>query len=402
MKRWPTKPLAEIASVVRGVSFDKSQVSDEPRKNSIPILRAGNIQESLLTDSDLVYVPEELVSEEQRMRRGDLAICMSSGSPAIVGKTAHLAADWPGSVGAFCAIVRFNANFHHRFGSYWFRSPAFLQWRDSNAKGANIQNIRRAELQRLPVPVPPLAEQERIVKLLDEADALRKLRAQADRRTAALLPALFHEMFGDPVANPKNWPRHKLPVLCEGKEGIKAGPFGSSLKKDCYTSEGPRVYGQEQVIAGDFSIGDYHISEAKFSEMSAYAVKSGDLLISLVGTIGKVVVVPDGIERGIINPRLLRVRPRTGLLHPCYLTHVLTSPSIIQFFGSVATGITMGVLNAGLLKRLDVPLPTLPLQKEFAQRVAEIRELEAGQAASRQRLKALFQSLLHRAFNGEL
>jgi restriction endonuclease S subunit len=73
--------------------------------------------------------------------------------------------------------------------------PDFLEWRDNYAKGANIQNLRRAELEKLPIPVPPPSEQERIEKLLDEADGLRKLRAQADRRTAALLPALFHEMF---------------------------------------------------------------------------------------------------------------------------------------------------------------------------------------------------------------
>jgi len=257
-------------------------------------------------------------------------------------------------------------------------------------------------LKEFQVPVPPLAEQERIVKLLDEADELRKLRAQADRRSADLIPALFHEMFGDPVANLMGWPLHKLPEACAGKEGIKAGPFGSSLKKDCYTAEGPRVYGQEQVIAGDFTIGDYHISEEKFNEMAAYAVAADDVLISLVGTIGKVAIVPDAIERGIINPRLLRVRPRREMMHPVYLSHVLTAPSIVTFFGGVATGITMGVLNAGMLKRLSIPVPPLPLQKQFAQRVSEIRALQAAQAASRKQTEHLFQSMLHRAFDQAL
>lgn len=195
MRHWPTKPLAEIATVIRGVSFDKSQVSDNQTINSLPILRAGNIQDSLLTDIDLVYVSEDLVSEEQRMQRGDLAICMSSGSPAIVGKTAYLASDWSGSVGAFCAIVRFNKNFNHRFGSYWFRSPAFFHWRNTNAKGANIQNLRRADLENLLVPVPPFAEQERIVKLLDEVDELRKLNAANRTRLDALLKSMSHRAF---------------------------------------------------------------------------------------------------------------------------------------------------------------------------------------------------------------
>jgi type I restriction enzyme S subunit len=281
------------------------------------------------------------------------------------------------------------------------RSQVFIDYLVARTTGANYPAVKDGEVKDAPIPVPPLQEQERIVKLLDQADELRKLRVQAARRATALIPALFHEMFGDPVANPKSWPCHKLPELCEGKEGIKAGPFGSSLKKDCYTSEGPRVYGQEQVIAGDFSIGDYHISEAKFSEMAAYVVRGADLLISLVGTIGKVAIVPDGIERGIINPRLLRIRTRTGLLDPCYLAHVLTSPSIIQFFGSVATGITMGVLNAGLLKQLTVPLPPLLLQREFAARVAEIGAMQAEQSISRHQLDKLFQSMLHRAFQGK-
>jgi len=268
--------------------------------------------------------------------------------------------------------------------------------------GAANMSISVDRLATVPVEFPPLAEQERSVKLLDEADELRKLRAQADHRTSALIPALFDEMFGDPVSNPKGWPRNVLAEVCDGKSGIKAGPFGSSLKKDSYTTEGPRVYGQEQVIAGDFSVGDYHISEAKFIEMSAYAVKPGDLLISLVGTIGKVLIVPEGIERGIINPRLLRVRPRLSVLHPCYLEHILTSQAIISFFAGIANGVTMGVLNGGMLKKLEIPLPPLAQQKEFAARVTEIRAVQAEQASSRLRLENLFQSMLHRAFNGDL
>ena len=64
--------------------------------------------------------------------------------------------------------------------------------------------------------MPPLAEQERIVKLLDEADALRKLRAQADRRTAEFIPALFHQMFGDPVVNSRKWKRQLFSDLLDG------------------------------------------------------------------------------------------------------------------------------------------------------------------------------------------
>jgi type I restriction enzyme S subunit len=190
--------------------------------------------------------------------------------------------------------------------------------------------------------------------------------------------------------------------LCDGKYGVKAGPFGSSLKKECYTTSGYRVYGQEQVIAGDFTIGDYYISKEKFEALRACEVKAGDVLISLVGTFGKVVVVPDGIEPGIINPRLLKISPKKKKVDSVFLATLLQQASVQSLLLQMSHGGTMGILNAGLLKQLRVPLPPVRLQREFAERVAEVRALETAQAQSRQRLEALFASLLDRAFQGEL
>ena len=78
----------------------------------------------------------------------------------------------------------------------------------------------------------------------------------------------------------------------EGDLSTKAGPFGSSLKKDCYVVEGYKVYGQEQIIADNFDIGDYFITKEKFQKMEAYKITAGDVLISCVGTYGRVSVTP--------------------------------------------------------------------------------------------------------------
>jgi type I restriction enzyme S subunit len=404
MKRWPTKPLKNIAAVVRGVSFDKTQVSDLPRKDSVPILRAGNIQTSLLTDSDLVYVSTQLVSAEQRMRRGDLAICMSSGSPAIVGKSAHLENDWAGSVGAFCAIVRFAATFHHRLGSYWFRSPAFFQWRDCNAKGANIQNLRRSDLECLSIPVPPLAEQERIVRLLDEADALRKLRAQADNRTSELLPALFHEMFGDPAANTRRWKRHTLIELLSG--------IDSGWSPTCHDRPAqPDEWGVLKL--GAVTSCQYFDTESKalpedLTPRSELEVKPGDLLFTRKNTYALVAAcafVFDTRPKLMLSDLLFRLRLKHDAeVEPIFLWGLLTTPSKRKQVQSLASGSagSMPNISKSRLMTLPVEIPPLPLQQEFAWRVTEIRELETAQTGSRQRLEDLFQSLLHRAFNGDL
>jgi type I restriction enzyme S subunit len=110
---------------------------------------------------------------------------------------------------------------------------------------------------------------------------------------------------------PAYWDVKRLGYLCSD---IKAGPFGSSLTKDMYVGEGYRIYGQEQVIPNDFTIGDYYISQDTYSRLQQYEVQQGDILISCVGTFGRIATVPDGIEPGIINPRLMRLRVNPGAL----------------------------------------------------------------------------------------
>ena len=396
MKRWQIRSLAEVAIVIRGVSFDKTQVSDTSDSDSIPILRAGNIQDSLLTDSDLVYVPAKLVSDEQLMRRGDLAICMSSGSPTIVGKTARLENEWRGSVGAFCAIVRFNKNLHHRLGSYWFHSSAFLQWRNSNTQGANIQNLRRSELESLSIPVPPLAEQERIVKLLDEANELRKLRTQADQRTAEFIPALFDAMFGN-----SDLPETSLGEIAKVVSGV---------------AKGRRFNGQKPVSVpyvrvanvqdGYLDLSELKTIEALPGEVEELSLKRGDVLMTEGGDynkLGRGAMLEQDLPNCIHQNHVFRVRCDQQTLLPEYFAKfLLTQPARHYFLRCAKRTSNLASINMSQLRVLPVPVPSLPRQREFVKRVTETRDLETSQAASRQRLEELFQSLLHRAFQGEL
>ena len=399
MKHWPTKPLSEFAEVIRGISFDKSQVFEAPGQKLVPILRAGNIQDSLLTESDLVFVPAELVSPQQRMRRGDLAVCMSSGSPAIVGKSAHLGFDWDGSVGAFCAIVRFSEELHHRLGSYWFRSPAFMQWRDNNAKGANIQNLRRTELEKLAIPIPPMAEQKRIVKLLDEADELRKLRAQADRRTAEFIPALFHEMFSENTKKPH--PRVRLEQIAEVVSGVAKGrKFNGRLP-----IEVPYLR-VANVQAGYLDLSEIKTIQALPEEVEELALRKGDVLLTEGGDfdkLGRGAMLEQDLPNCIHQNHVFRVRVEQSKLNPVYLAKfLLTGEARGYFLGCAKRTTNLASINMTQLRALPVHLPPVTLQNQFASRVSEIRALQVEQAASRRRLDELFQSMLHRAFQGEL
>lgn len=243
-----------------------------------------------------------------------------------------------------------------------------------------------------------LSKQQQIAEVLEQADRLCHTRRYALELSDNVLPAAFLEFFGNPEKNTKGWQLAKLGAVCQKKDGIKAGPFGSSLKKESYATSGVRVYGQEQVIAGDFNVGNYYISEEMFADFSSYEVKPGDVLVSLVGSFGKVVVVPEGIERGIINPRLLKISPDPEQLLPVFLAKLMEHPVTQRQFVRMSHGGTMGILNAGLLRDWSVILPPISLQKQFVEMVERHERLCATQREALRQAEHLFQTLLHRAF----
>ena len=205
-------------------------------------------------------------------------------------------------------------------------------------------------------------------------------------------------MFGDVVANDKGWQQEKLEKLVKAKYGVKAGPFGSALKKEEYVERGYKIYGQEQVIAGSMTIGDYYISQEKYDQLISCAIEEGDVLVSLVGSFGKVLVVPNNFESGIINPRLLKISPDKTKLLPYFLSELLKNTQVQAKLKSNAHGGTMGILNAGLLKELVLIAPPIELQEKFIKIRKEINSKAEGLRESAIKCGALIQSLQHQAF----
>jgi type I restriction enzyme S subunit len=266
-------------------------------------------------------------------------------------------------------------------------------------RGGTQQNINQEFLRDYEVLLPPLSEQQRVARLLEQADRLRRTRRYALELSDSFLHAVFLELFGDPVRNTMDWNNSALEDVCVDGIGVKAGPFGSSLKKELYSKSGIRIYGQEQVIGGDFRIGDYYISEEMFSGFAAYEVRPGDLLISLVGSFGKVIVVPEDIERGIINPRLLKISPKPECMKAVFVAKLIEHPLVQRELLRMSHGGTMGILNASLLRALRVIVPPVALQQKFVAAVERHERLRATQREALRQAQHLFQNLLHQAFS---
>jgi len=191
---WVKTKISEVAELIRGVTYRKADSTSFAAPGLVPILRATNIQDRLLTEDDLVFVPKKCVSPKQYLQMGDIVIATSSGSSSVVGKSAPLQTDWPGSFGAFCAVLRAEPKVDPRYLSYFVSSSQVRDKWSLLARGTNINNLKAGDVASTVVPLPPLAEQECIVDGIEEqfsridagAAALERVRKNLKRmRTAA-------------------------------------------------------------------------------------------------------------------------------------------------------------------------------------------------------------------------
>ncbi|MEO9884326.1 MAG: restriction endonuclease subunit S [Balneola sp.] len=263
----------------------------------------------------------------------------------------------------------------------------------------SIPGINRNDIYNLKIPLPSLEEQKAIVAKLDRAQRLIDIDKEMLAKYDQLIQSMFLEMFGDPVTNPKGWERFDIHGLASGeKNSIKAGPFGSSLKKEFYVEKGYKIYGQEQVIRDDFNYGDYYINQERFEKLKNCEIKKDDVLISLVGSYGYISVVPEGIERGIINPRLMKISFEKDKVLPFFFKSLFTNESFEKLIEDQTHGGTMGILNTTIVKKLNIPVPPISLQESFLNKLKAIKGEMSEIEKSLKKSKDLFSSLLQGVF----
>ena len=204
-----------------------------------------------------------------------------------------------------------------------------------------------------------------------------------------------------------SWKWVKVDEICSyTKNPIKAGPFGSTLKKQFYIPDGYKIYGQEQVISGDPHCGDYFIGTAKYEELETCKIAPKDVLISLVGTVGKVLVLPDDCKEGIINPRLIKITLNLNYYRPEFFKYFFESAFVRGLYRTLAKGTTMDVLNLGIIQNLPFPLCSLAEQDklvtEIESKLSVVDQIEKGAGAELEKSKALRQSIHKMAFSGKL
>ena len=193
-------------------------------------------------------------------------------------------------------------------------------------------------------------------------------------------------------------PLKKLGEVCH----FVRGPFGGSLKKSCFVESGYAVYEQKHAIYDQFEEVRYFINDRKFEEMKRFELLSGDLIMSCSGTMGKVAIVPDGIQKGIINQALLKLTPSKEFKVE-YLKHWIESPNFQDSLAKYSKGAAIkNITSVKVLKEIKVPCPSVPEQERtlhvLNKSFAAIDRAKTNIEKNIENAKELFQSKLNEIF----
>lgn len=271
--------------------------------------------------------------------------------------------------------------------------PEFVAWASNSVSGANLPRLGPKELAKYPIPLPPLEEQRRIANIAMRADRLRRTRRYTQQLSDTYLQSVFLEMFGDPVSNPKGWEIVKLSKIGVLDRGVSkhrprndpsllGGPYPLIQTGDVANSEG--------------YIRSYYQTYSEIGLKQSKIWPKGTLCITIAANIAK-----------------------TGILEfdACFPDSVVgfqpgenTNIEFVQFWFSFLQKILEETapesaqknINLEILRGLDIILPPLPLQQKFATIVQRFQRLRNQQQEADRQAEHLFQSILHRAFRGEL
>lgn len=212
-------------------------------------------------------------------------------------------------------------------------------------------------------------------------------------------------MFGNPVRNEKGWEVKTIEqITITEKGGIKRGPFGGALKKEIFVEKGYLVYEQFHALNNDFTMARYFIDEQKFKELQGFEVKNGDIIISCSGVyLGKLAIVPEGAKKGIINQALLKVTLNQKTMRNDFFVFHFAHKNFREKYFDANRG--AGIPNFPPMsdfKKFPFICPPMSIQNQFAERLQIIKQQKELAQQALQKSDELFNSLLQKAFKGEL
>ena len=278
---------------------------------------------------------------------------------------------------------------------YYLKSPATIKYIDAIATGTVRLNLKLSMLKDFSIPVPSLSEQQSIVAELDKINELISLKKAQLSDLDSLAQSIFYDMFGDPIENEKGWEVKKL-------EGLVKIIGGYAFKSSDFQENGIPVLRIGNINSGEFKPINM-VFWKKDVNLSRYSILPGDMVISLTGTVGKsdygnICILDNSYEEYYLNQRNAKLEILEKL-DKYYLSKVLKFDSIKSKLTNISRGVRQANISNKDIENLQIPLPPLPLQQEFAKRIELIEQQKAQISSTIKDLETLLASRMQYWFD---
>lgn len=360
---WTYKTLGEVATFSRGLTYSKKDVAEDTSKK---VLRSNNID--LATNSlnyeDIAYLKEDFVIPEDKiLHKNDIFICMSNGSTKHLGKVAFIETETDYAFGGFMgAIHPITSEVFPKFAFYFCLSSEYRRSLATVLNGININNIQWSDLSKFLIPIPPLAEQERIVAELDLLSSIIEKKKAQLKELDQLAQSIFYDMFGDPITNEKGWEVKTIGDTCN----ITCGQDYKSVKDD--NGQYP-IYGTGGIMGW----------------ANQYRCPKHSVIIGRKGNINNPILVD--VDFWNVDTAF-GITPKNEELKVVYFFFFCKEYDFTKHDVSV----TIPSLRRIDVLKIKLPLPPLPLQQEFADKVEAIERQKSLIQQSIDEVQTLFDS----------
>jgi type I restriction enzyme, S subunit len=390
---WEKNPLGSLLSVQNGYAFSSEHFD---KIQGTPLVRIRDLKGGTSTQVRF----NGPFDEKFLVKRGDLLVGMDgefrcykwNGEPALLNQRV-------------CRLAEFSEKLDQDFLFYGINF--YLEEIEKRTPFSTVKHLSASKIRDIEFPFPHINEQRRIVSWIkecmqrvDEINQLQEpLKNEYELLKYSAVSEVVDSMGGEGAKTTIG------EIVAGDKTAMRSGPFGSAMKHGEFVDDGNLVVGIANVQENRFSpVRKWMISDEKFAAMKRYQVLPGDVLITIMGTIGRTCVVPKEIGQAITSKHVYRIRfPET--INPYFISFLINYDGGVrrQLYGSAVGGVMPG-LNATKLRNVEITVPSIETQNQVVDRIEEIHGAikERSTLQITEEVSQLRSSILNKAFSGEL